>query len=63
MKVQQDKRAWQEGYDAPTGSACPYLPGTIEALSWASGRIEGESWRRIMRGAGPASTTPGKPGV
>lgn len=54
MKVKQDAKAWQEGYDAPTGSACPYEPNTTEALSWASGRIEGESWRRIMRGADQA---------
>jgi hypothetical protein len=39
--IHLDKYAWREGFQARPGSVCPYPAGSTEALSWASGRVEG----------------------
>jgi ribosome modulation factor len=48
--VQQDREAWQAGYDAGArgerASKCPYPARTAEAFSWRSGFIEGKAARK-----------------
>ena len=49
-RVQQDREAWQAGYDAGArgkrASECPYPARTAEAFSWRSGFIEGKAARK-----------------
>ena len=49
-RVQQDREAWQAGYDAGAwgerASKCPYPARTAEAFSWRSGLIEGQASRK-----------------
>jgi hypothetical protein len=47
--MQQDREAWQKGFDAGARGAratCPYSAGTVEAWSWQSGFTEGRSSRK-----------------
>ena len=52
MKVELDREAWDEGFRAPKGAPCPYLPRSTAALSWASGQVEGIA-RREKEGRKP----------
>ncbi|MGD0774083.1 MAG: Rmf/CrpP family protein [Candidatus Solibacter sp.] len=49
-RVQQDREAYQAGYDAGArgerASKCPYRAGTAQAFSWRSGFIEGQASRK-----------------
>ena len=52
-RVQQDREAWQAGYDAGArgkrASECPYPARTAEAFSWRSGFIEGQASRKTNK--------------
>lgn len=45
--MQQDRAAWQEGFDAGAAGqradSCPYSTRTAEAWAWRSGYIEGKA--------------------
>ena len=60
-EVKLDKKAWEQGYQAPRRAICPYEPGTDKALSWASGHVEGLAQKYAGRRSGQGDTLPGTP--
>lgn len=50
MALEQDPKAWQEGFEAGERNQqprrCPYPAGSREAWSWHSGLIEGDAKRQ-----------------
>jgi hypothetical protein len=48
-RLQQDREAWQQGFDAGAGderTTCPYAAGTVESRSWRAGFTEGKASRK-----------------
>jgi ribosome modulation factor len=49
MPIEQDSRAWKEGYQAGATASqmsCPYPVDSLKAWSWHGGWIEGDARRR-----------------